>query len=253
LELDRSGRLSARALVPELNQIFEQVASLLVPDASVETLTASLTHHRQRLQQVRWAPFQGGGSDSIDKVVRMELLLDEAERDLKAAQGGDADAAQKAQRNLQDVDGLLEDLEMVGRWSELDSEARTQSVVSTRWVSAYGSKVEKELLEEALEAVEQARKNRRPLELERELRVVRDLGNAAFCRNPDAVRLHFRSIASRADEARDLPRARELVKNGEAALAKNQMDKVNTIIDQLFQLLPPDPSVRRLGHQSGLL
>ncbi len=252
LELDRSGRLAARALVPSLGQVFEHVASLLVPDASVDTLSATLQSHRNRLKNARWAPVKEGLGDVVEKVMRMELLLDEADRDLKAATGGDADAGQKAQRNLQEIDALLEDIEMVGRWSELDTDARDQSVTATRWVSLYGSDVEKHLLEEALEAVEQARKNRRPLELERELRVVRDLGNAAFNRHPEALRLHFEWVASRADQARDLPRARSLVKAGEAALARNQTDKLNSIIDQLHQLLPPDAARRRLGHHSGL-
>jgi molecular chaperone DnaK len=246
LELDRSGRLSARALVPALNQVFEHVASLLVPDASPETLAAALQNHRQRLRQVRWT------GEGIDKMVRIELMLDEAERDLKASQGGDADAGQKAQRNLQEVDALLDELEMVDRWSELDADARAESVNATRWVSTYGSESEKHLLEETLEAVEQARKKRQVHDLERELRQVRHLANAAFNRNPESVRLHFDHMASRADQARDLPKARDLVKQGQTALAKNQLDRVNTIIEQLHALLPPDPRRRRLGHSSGL-
>src|SRR6185312_9744868 len=36
IELDRGGRLSARALVPSIEQVFEHVAHLLVPDAAPE-------------------------------------------------------------------------------------------------------------------------------------------------------------------------------------------------------------------------
>ncbi len=42
LELDRGGHLSARAFVPALSQVFEQVAHLLVPDAAPEVLTKSM-------------------------------------------------------------------------------------------------------------------------------------------------------------------------------------------------------------------
>jgi molecular chaperone DnaK len=42
LELDRGGHLSARAFVPALSQVFEQVAHLLVPDAAPEVLTQSM-------------------------------------------------------------------------------------------------------------------------------------------------------------------------------------------------------------------
>src|SRR6185369_9039925 len=49
LELDRGGHLSARALVPALAQVFEQVAHLLVPDATPESLDETVKAMKARL------------------------------------------------------------------------------------------------------------------------------------------------------------------------------------------------------------
>ena len=61
IELDRGGRLSARALVPAIGQVFEQVAHLLVPDAAPEALDARLCGHaRARLMELRTDAFRHG-------------------------------------------------------------------------------------------------------------------------------------------------------------------------------------------------
>src|SRR5678816_2154652 len=49
IELDRGGRLSARALVPSIGQVFEHVAHLLVPDAAPDALDAALRDLRRQL------------------------------------------------------------------------------------------------------------------------------------------------------------------------------------------------------------
>src|SRR5262249_58311267 len=48
LELDRSGQLQARALLPEIGQTFEEVAHVLVPQASVEVLVRELAAAEER-------------------------------------------------------------------------------------------------------------------------------------------------------------------------------------------------------------
>ncbi|HUJ58591.1 MAG TPA: Hsp70 family protein, partial [Kofleriaceae bacterium] len=60
IELDRGGRLAARALVPTIGQVFEHVAHLLVPDAAPESLDSALRDLRRQLMDLRTDAFRHG-------------------------------------------------------------------------------------------------------------------------------------------------------------------------------------------------
>ncbi len=117
IELDRGGRLAARALIPAIGQMFEHVAHLLVPDAAPEALDASLRDLRRQLMDLRTHAFRHQLGQVIEKLDRLEARLSEAERDIDASHGGDADAAQRARRALLDVAkyGLDQHLDALGR------------------------------------------------------------------------------------------------------------------------------------------
>ncbi len=252
LELDRGGHLAARALVPALGQVFEEVAQLLVPDATPEALEISARDLRTRVAEARAAAFRRGSTKAVAKLEQMESGLAEVARDVAAARGGDADAAQKARRTLLELDGVLEELEAEKRWPELEDEARSWLASASRWVSEYGTATEQKLLDEAAQAVDRARVAKQPVELQRQLRVVRNLNNAAFHRHPMAWQWLFEDAASRANEATDLPRAEALVRDGRKALERGDTTRLKPIVDELWRLLPADAQKRRLGHDSGL-
>jgi molecular chaperone DnaK len=252
LELDRGGRLSARALVSKLGQVFEEVAHLLVPEASPEVLEASVRSMRERIHALRSDAFKNGRLEAIRKLAEADESLARVEEDTQAAKGGDADAGQKAKRMLIELDLLLEEVELDKSWTELDLEAKQRVAQASRWVSAYGTHTEKQLLVEVTESCERARKGRDPLELQRQLRLVRDLGNTAFYRHPDAWRWMFESAASEADNASDLPNARMLVKQGRSALEKNDMQEVRTVTERLWRLLPADAEERHKSYGSSV-
>ena len=124
LEVDRGGRLAARALVPALDQVFEHVEHLLVPEAHPEVLEATARAMRDRVDAVRAEAFRRGSARAVDRLGEVERQLAEVARDAAAAAGGDADAGQKARRTLLEIDALLEQIDMERKWPELDQEAR---------------------------------------------------------------------------------------------------------------------------------
>ncbi|MEP7121499.1 MAG: Hsp70 family protein [Byssovorax sp.] len=252
LELDRGGHLSARALVPALGQIFEQVAHLLVPDASPDALDATVTAMRGRIGELRIDAMARNAERTIGRLTYVECALIDAANDAEAARGGDADAGQKARRTLLELDGMLEECEADKRWPELESRARRTLSEATIWVGQYGSKSEQMLLEEAAQAVEKARAERNAVELQRQLRVVTNLYNACFQRHPEAWAWMFEDAASEADQATDMVRARTLVQTGRKAIEKNDMDALRGVVQDLWKLLPVSAQKRRLGHDSGV-
>jgi molecular chaperone DnaK len=252
IELDRGGRLAARALVPAIDQVFERVVHLLVPEADPSALDASIADLRRRLSAARTEAFRHQLTQVIDRLEKVEARLGEAERDIDAAHGGDTDAAQKARRTLLDVDAALAEAELARKWPELDDEARRSAIAAASSVAMHGTDAEKRLLDEVVTAMEKARAARDANELERQLRLVRRLGTAAFQRSPEAWQWYFEDAAADAAQATDLPRAHQLVAQGRIAAAAGDTDALKRIVKELWGLLPVDAASRRASFDSGI-
>jgi molecular chaperone DnaK len=252
IELDRGGRLSARALVPAIDQVFEHVAHLLVPDAAPDALDAALRELRGQLAQLRTDAFRHGLGQVIEKLDRIEARLAEAEADIDAAHGGDADAAQRARRALIDVDATMADADLARKWPELDAAARQAAIGASSTVGFHGTDAERSLLQEVLAAIDKARKDKDAPELERQMRLAQRLSSAAFNRTPEAWEWYFEDAASEVSRARDLPRAHKLVTEGKAAVGRGDTDELRRVVKALWQLLPDDSAARKRGFDSGV-
>jgi molecular chaperone DnaK len=252
IELDRGGRLAARALIPSIGQMFEHVAHLLVPDAAPEALDASLRDLRRQLVELRTDAFRHGLGQTIEKLDRIESRLSEAERDIDAAHGGDADAAQRARRALLDVDGTMAEADLVRKWPELDEQARNAAISASSTVGMYGTDAERTLLQDVLTAIEKARRDKDPAELERQMRLAQRLSNAAFNRTPEAWEWYFEDAASEISKSRDLPRSQQLVTEGKAAVQRGDTAELRRIVKALWQLLPENSEARKKGFDSGV-
>src|SRR5262245_58799866 len=252
IELDRGGRLSARALVPVIGQVFEQVAHLLVPDAAPEALDASIRDLRRQLMDLRTDAFRHGLGQVIEKLDRLEARLSEAERDIDAAHGGDADAAQRARRALLDVDATMAEADLARKWPELDAAARQAAITASSTVGFHGTDAERTLLQDVLSAMDSARKNKDAPELERQMRLAQRLSSAAFNRTPEAWEWYFEDAASEVSRARDLPRAHRLVAEGKNAIDRGDTEELRRVVKALWQLLPEDSEARKRGFDSGV-
>ncbi len=252
IELDRGGRLSASALVPVTGQVFEEVAHLLVPQAEPEALAASLTALKRRALELRTEAFRNGLVEALALLEGTEAELDAIESDVVAARGGDEDAGQKARRALIELDARVGEVEIKRRWPELEEQAIADVAWASDWVARYGTPAELKLLDEVSAAVSRAREARDSSELERQLRLIYRLGNAAFYRHPDAWVWKFEHVASEVSSATDLPQAQALVTKGRAAIERGDKQSLRPIVEQLYRLMPTDLQSRRLSFDSGI-
>ena len=252
IELDRAGCLTARAYVPALDQMFEQVAHLLVPEASPAALDAALADQRRHLSQMRTEAFRHGLTQVIDKLGTLEHQLAQAERDIDAAHGGDADAAQKARRTLLEIDAALADADLARKWPELTDEARWAGVAAVSAVGAFGTESERRLLDEVMGGVDRAITARDAAELGRQLRLLRRLTNAAYFRDPLAWERQFELAASELGSATDLPKAKQLVDEGNAAIDAGDTARLRRVVNALWELMPIDAQVRHKSFDSGV-
>jgi molecular chaperone DnaK len=252
LEPDRGGRLSARAMVVTTKQVFEEIAQLLVPDATPDALSSGLTATRDRVNTLRTNAFRHGLTRSIEQLGTVEQTLGEVERDIAAARGGDADAGQKAKRGLLEVDATLEQLEADSKFPEVEENAVSQVATWSKWVAQFASPQEQRLFDEAVAGVEKARRARQIQELQRRVRQVRQLGLAAYYKHPDAWQWEFENAAADVSSMSDLPRAEKLVSEGRAALERGDGAAVKRVTEQLWRLMPADAQTRHRGHDSSL-
>jgi molecular chaperone DnaK len=252
IELDRGGRMAARALVPSLDQVFEHVVHLLVPDADPAMLDGAIRDLRNQLQAARTDAFRHGLMAVLEKLDRLEERLSEAERDIDAAHGGDADAAQRARRALLDVDGAMAEADLARKWPELESKARDTQIAATSLVGAHGTPAEQSLLAEVMAAVDKARQEREASELERQLTLLQRLAVGAYQRTDEAWHGYFADAASEISGATDLPRANKLVTEGRAAMTRGDTQELRRVVKALWQLLPEDSEARKRGFDSGV-
>ncbi|MCK6680792.1 MAG: Hsp70 family protein [Thermoanaerobaculia bacterium] len=252
LELDRGGRLSARAFVPALNRVFSEVAHLAVPEIAPDSLAAAIASARERLAGIRRDAFANRDRNLLERAGEVEAHLAEAARDLAAARGGEPDSTQRAQRNLLDAEAVLAELEEERSWPELWDEAQQEFAFSAEWVARLGTEIEERHLSEAGRALEKAHQGKNATELSRQLRLVKRLGTAAFYRHPDAWFWMFDAASSSVSRASEPAKAAKLVKEGEEARKRGDSAAVRGVVERLWALLPPDPEFRRLGYDSGI-
>ncbi len=252
IELDRGGAMSARAMIPGLDQVFEHVAHLLVPDASPAALDAAIAGIRKQLAEARTNAFRHGMSKAIETLANVERQLSEAERDIDASHGGDLDAGQRARRTLIEIDGVLADVDLLRKWPELESQARLVAISASGILGTYGNDSERLLLQDVLTAMEKARKDKDAAELERQIRLVQRLQSGAYNRSPEAWESYFADAASDMSRSRDVPAAQRLVNEGKAALAANNTEELRRVVRALWNLMPDDPQARARGFDSGV-
>ncbi|MEQ1508043.1 MAG: Hsp70 family protein, partial [Myxococcota bacterium] len=193
LEVDRGGKLSARALVTRLDRWFEEVAHLRIPDADPALMESQLRVLRARLADAR------GRSDLdpkvTDRLLDVDWALQDVDQALLSARAGDEDAGQKARRLLIDAESVLSEVEDAAAWPEIDQRATRTLVWAAQWVSQLGTPQELRMLTETQAAVERARAKHNAADVERHLTVARQLRSAAYYRHPEAWRWDFEAAA----------------------------------------------------------
>jgi molecular chaperone DnaK len=250
LELDRGGNLTATAHLPEQGISFPGALALVSPGAPASELSAKLAELRAKTEalytDVRI------GDEGQKKLVLVDRRLEEMEGELAAAEGGDADALEKLRRMLVDADGTIADVEALRTWPELEARAGELISRAGSWIARTGTALEQQALEEAIASLQRARATRNTRDFEQRLAAVERLIEAAVFRDPGAVGRMFRAAASRAGETRVPRAAKELVRDGERALAAGDNEGLRRTLVSLWNLLPPSEAARAKAHGSGV-
>ncbi len=178
--------------------------------------------------------------------------LEDVQRNITAARGGDFDAGEQARRELSDFDSLLAEIEADQAWPELGHKIEDRFAMAVSWVAGYGNEAERSTLDGAYRACKRAFVGKDADEVERQLAVIRRLGSAAYLRHPGVWDTELEHYAARVAESTDIRRASELVAQGREAARQHDRARLEEIVRALWQLSPVDRDEQKLGHGSGL-
>src|SRR5262249_14104440 len=179
-------------------------------------------------------------------------LLAEVRAGLAAARGGDPDAAQRVTRQLLELGTEIDAAEGELQWPELEAEGADDSQTYGCCVAPWGPPSAQQLFEQALAQALAARKARDAAALDRQIKVMRRLGDTAWARDPGAVRESFEWYSANVSEATDAKRASELLARGRTAIEKNDTPGLRAVNRELWDLFPGTPEERRKSFGSGV-
>jgi len=252
LHLDRSGQMHARADIPSIGRTFDNVVHILVPTASLETLEKGLATVEFRADNLLRRAFRVSDIRSARSLDQVPVTLVEARHSLDAAKGGDDDAAQRLRRLLLEIENCIDGVEEALEWPNLVNEANDRIEIAISWVSAWGTPSEQALLDRAITSARTAFETQDPLELDRQVKAIRNLTNAAFTRDPRSVYLNFDWYTENLASATDVSRATELVNRGRKAAEKGDAEALKNINRQLDVFFPGTEEERRRSFDSGI-
>lgn len=250
LDLDRGGRLTATAALPDRNVSFPGTLVLVSPDAPLGDLELQLDRLRTKTEALYTDPLVEEAGKK--KLIAVDALLDDAMREVEAARGSDLDALEKLRRLLIEADGGLADVEALKAWPELEQTALTMVSTAVHWVSRSGTDMEKRTLDEAIRSLERARAVRNASEFNKRINNIERIADAACMRDPNIVIKTFHRACARIGEMRDPNAARQLIARGKAAIERSDIDSARSITYELWALLPPEEQVRVKAHGSGV-
>ena len=253
LELDRGGELRASARVISTDQVFNEVALLVTQKMSLEELEQASSRLEVRSNELSRNAFLSNSAGSAARISSARIQLEQIRRNVAAFRGGDLDAGEQARRGILEFDAMLADVEAEKAWPELEARMEERYVWALSWVANYGSPAERAALDKAYQSCRQAIVARQEREAQRQLTLMFQLGHGAYVRQPGAWEHLFQSAAARVSECTDIRRATELVAQGQQAMRERRTAELESIVHQMWKLLPVDRTEQQLGHGSALL
>src|ERR1700716_2070220 len=149
--------------------------------ASTRCSTRSRFWSRRKSRSPRWtmrcaadlsrSAFHGRSGKAAARLSAALPRLEDAQRNIAAARGGDLGAGEQARRELSDFDALLAEVEADQAWPELGQEIEESFAIAVSWVAGHGSEAEKSTLNNAYRACKSAFVGKDADEVQRQLGV----------------------------------------------------------------------------------
>jgi len=243
ISVDQSRAVSAEAFIPILDKkISGIVTQKISPKLEPDHIKADLNGEEKRLNKIKQEISQSEDKTISNKLQETGVVngIDDIKGDVKAAEGGDADAIEKADRNLKELKQKLDSIESLAQWPVTLREYNAIISDCEEIVESYGNNDDKDQLSSLKKEAEKAISSK---DINRIKKIIEDIIGirwAVLFRQPGFWVSAFQEVKKNPGTFTDQSRAEELIDEGSAALQRQDLDSLKSIMFEIWSLMPRD-------------
>jgi molecular chaperone DnaK len=245
VEVDASGTTSATVTIPFLDEQFTVSQDTELQHEPADIMRSRLQKIEEQLEELEDKADTSGETQAGQAVAqfRNSEVFDEIDQKVELWESNDGVAAGQA-RNLI-VEATRKVKELAGRvdWPARVAEYEEITVGTRRAVHEYGDAEDQQLFEKLIEEGSRALEAREPQMLENAGSQLRLLGTAMLQKDPAYLSAVLAYFAEDEERFTDRARARVLLGEGSLAARREDTEALQSIIHELWQLLPREVSV----------
>lgn len=255
LRIDASRIITVTAFVPLLDDEFVTKLDMKQHDPNPEVLKDEYEAEMKRVREVKAKAVVARGETAARIVQSVEDSPFASEvKELVAAAKGDPDAAAKCEKRLLELKLKLDEAADALEWPALVAEARRELEDLGVVVERHGSQGQKEKAAELSQEVEDIIGNRKMDRLRKKIDQVLNLYWEVVFAQPGFWVSQLPRMEKEQARMTDPTRAARLINQGRDCIAKNNIMGLQSIVRQLWALLPPEVAeAAQRGYQSGLV
>lgn len=241
--VDKSREVTAEAYIESLDQKFKGIlGNKIAPKPDPDLLSNDLKKEEDRLAELKRDVQRTGDSSLQHKLgdANVESKIDEIRNDLQAAKGGDPDAVEKVDRRIKDLQILLDPLEHLAEWpAEL---AKFNGIYKDceNTVNAYGNNDDKDRLETLRKEADKVITDKDTKKLQKITEEMIQIYWGILFRQDGFWINVFQDIKNKPMNYSNKMQAQELIKEGNMALQRQDLESLKTIVGQLWELMPKE-------------
>jgi molecular chaperone DnaK len=238
LKIDESRIIMLNAYLQLLDEEFSAQIDIQKMNTDASETTSTLRKEKKRLNELKEKAEEAGDESMVAELERLESDQDRDEA-VRAAKG-DADAAEKAQARVLELQNQLDAIEEKLRWPSLIAEARELQVDLKQLAGDHGSSDHKDQARDWTEAVDSIIQNKKTDRLSSKIKVGRSIYWLILSSTPGFWVGSFQRMESNRGQFSDTDAAERLFERGREYLQKNNIKGLTDVVRKLWNLMPRD-------------
>ncbi len=243
INVDQSRVVSAEAFIPLLDRkVGDIIVQKISPSIQPDHIVADLHGEEKRLNRIKQEIKLAQDKTTEEKLREMQLSvdLDEIKVDLKAAQGGDPDAIEKADRLLKEIKQKIDTIDLLTKWP-IALKAFNEIIIDCEHiVTTYGNDEDKDQLASLKNDADKSIASKDINRLKKLNQEIINIRWAVLFRQPGFWISAFQEVKKDPGRFTNRERAEELLNEGSIALQRQDMDSLKSIMLEIWSLMPED-------------